>query len=318
MRVIEVTAFGDPEVLRVRQATDPVPGPDQVLIAVDVVEVIFLDTQLRAGWGQGFFPMRPPWIPGTGVAGTIHAVGEGVDSGRVGARVVARTGNEGAYAEQVVVGSDEATDVPEGLSLPLATAALHDAPLALDRLERAALGPGSRVLVTAAAGSLGQWFVPLAKAAGAYVVGAAGGAAKVQAVKEQGADLGVDYRDERWAQLAGGPFDIVFDGIGGQIGSDALRLTADGGMFFGHGSASGDFVANSVDGRAITRVGVDVPLDEADWRRHTVSALHLLAEGQVRPVIGQQVPFARAAEAHRAIADRTVIGKTVLTLRTPR
>src|SRR5450755_2801379 len=188
MRTVQVTDFGGPEVLQIREVPDPRPGPGQVLIDVDVVEVLFLDTQLRAGWGREFFPMRPPWIPGTGVAGRIIAVGDGVDMALLGVPVVARTGSEGAYAERVAVPADEAFAIPDDLDPAVATSALHDAPLALDRLERAALGSESRVLVTASAGSLGQWFVPLATAAGSFVVGAAGGAAKVAAVAALGAD----------------------------------------------------------------------------------------------------------------------------------
>jgi len=311
MKTVQVTRFGDLDVLQTRDAPDPWPGAGEVLIAVEVVEVLFLDTQLRAGWGQDFFPMRPPWVPGTGVAGTIRAVGDGVERQRVGTQVIARTGNEGAYAELVVVQSDEATGIPHGLDSAVATAALHDAALALDRLERAELDAGSRVLVTAAAGSRGQWLVPLAKETGAHVVGAAGGAAKTDAVHALGADLAVDYREPGWADAAGGPFNVVFDGAGGQIGRIALRLTADRGTFFGHGAASGDFAPIESE-RAITTIGVDVQLDEATWRRHTRSGLELLAAGRVTPIIGQRVPLAKAADAHEAMARRTVIGKSVL------
>lgn len=157
MRRVQVTRFGDPYVLQTADAPDPRPGAGEVLIAVEVIEVLFIDTQLRAGWGQDFFPMRPPWVPGTGVAGTIRAVGDGVQRQRVGTRVIARTGDEGAYAELVVVRSDEAAGIPDGLDSAVAAAALHDAPLALDRLQRARLDATSQVLVTAAAGSLGQW-----------------------------------------------------------------------------------------------------------------------------------------------------------------
>lgn len=312
MRTVEITRFGGPEVLEVRTAPDLQPGPGEVLIAVDYIEVLFLDTQLRSGWGQDFFPMRPPWVPGTGVAGTIAAVGDGVPADRVQARVIARTGDEGAYAEQVVVQADEAYHIPDGLGSTLATAALHDGVLALDRLERANLAPGSRVLVTAAAGSVGQWFVPLAKAAGAYVVGAAGGPVKTTAVTELGADLAVDYRQSDWPGAAGGGFDVVFDGVGGEIGRTALSLTAEGGHFFAYGAASGEFGATTAE-HGIEVVGVDVQLDDDTRRRLTLQGLEKLHAELVRPVIGQQVPLAQAAQAHQAIADRSVIGKSLLT-----
>lgn len=313
MRTVQITRFGGPEVLEPRTVPDPQPGAGQVLIAVRYVEVLFLDTQLREGWGTDYFPMRPPWVPGTGVAGTIAAIGEGVPAARVGTRVIARTGNEGAYAEQVVVDTDEAYDIPDGLDPARAAAALHDAVLALDRLERAALTPGSRVLVTAAAGSLGQWFVPLARSADAYVVGAAGGPIKTAAVGELGAQLAVDYRQDDWATAAGGGFDVVFDGVGGDIGRTALSLTADGGRFFAHGAASGEFAAITGE-RGITVIAVEVQLDDDAWRRHTRRGLELLAANRVQPAIGQQVPLIEAARAHRAIAERSVIGKSLLTV----
>ena len=203
--------------------------------------------------------------------------------------------------------------VPSGLDPAVATAALHDGVLALDRLEVAQLEPGSRVLVTAAAGSLGHWFVPLAKAADAHVVAAAGGERKAAAATDLGADVTVDYQHGDWTAAAGGPFDVVFDGAGGDVGSAALALTADGGMFFGHGAAGGAF-ATGTGARSVTVIGVERQLDEQTWRRHTERGLELLAKGVVRPVIGQRVPLKHASKAHAAMADRAVIGKTVLTL----
>lgn len=311
MRAMEVTHYGGPEVLRETSLPDPVPAAGEVRIRVRYAEVLFIDTQLRAGWGQEYFSVRPPWVPGTGVAGTIDAVGEGVPASRVGARVIARTDGRGGYAEFVAVPVEEAYDVPDGLDLAEATAALHDAVLALDRWERAKLTSDSRVLVTAAAGGLGHWFVPLAKAVGAHVVGAAAGPDKTAEVARLGADRAVDYRHEDWAAEAGTGFTVVFDGAGGPIGRTAMSLTADGGLFFAHGAASGEFGADR-DERGVTVIPVQVELSDAEWRRHTRRGLTLLAERQVRPTVGQRVPLADAARAHQLIAERRVIGKSLL------
>ncbi len=313
MHVVEISEFGGPEVLAKRVVPDPVVADGQVLVEVEFAEVLFIDTQLRAGWGQEFFPMRPPWVPGTGVAGRIRAVGEGVDAERIGTRVVARTGDAGAYAELVVIDAPEAIDIPECLDGAVATAALHDGVLALDRLERSPLGADSRVLVTAAAGSLGHWFVPLAKAAGAQVAGTAGGPHKRAAVAALGADVAVDYRRDDWADLAGGPFDVVFDGAGGAIGRAAFRLTRDGGTFHAYGAAAGEFGPTAAD-RGITVVGVEAQIASGTVHRHIRAGLDLLTRGLVRPVIGQRVPLDRAADAHAEIGDRAVIGKSVLTV----
>lgn len=302
MRTVIVTRFGGPEVLELRDVADPPVGPGQSVIEVEYAEVIFLDSQLRAGWGQAFFPMRPPFVPGMGVAGT---------SG--GRRVVARTSNDGGYAERVVVPAAEMIDIPRGVDSAEALAALHDGVLALDRLEHASLREGAHVLVTAAAGSLGHWFVPLAKAAGATVTGAAGGPAKVEAVRAMGADVAVDYRGHGWIDAAAGPFDVVFDGVGGEIGRTAYAATVDGGTFYAHGAASGDF-ATDESVRGITVVGVERSVDDENWRRLVRTGLGLIADGDVVPVIGQRVPLEEAGRAHEAMERRAVIGKTVLVI----
>jgi NADPH2:quinone reductase len=302
MRTVVVTQFGDPEVLQPREAPEPRIEPGEVLIDVQVIEVLFLDTQLRAGWGKDYFPMRPPFVPGTGVGGTAG-----------GRPVIARTGDEGAYAERVVVPVEEVFEVPASLDLAMALAALHDGVLALSELAQAQICAGSRVLATAAAGSTGHWFIPLAKAAGATVTGAAGGPAKVRAVRELGADVAIDYREPDWLDRAGGPFDVVFDGAGGELGRSALTHTADGGRFFAHGAASGEFAAQTGE-RGIELIGIDQKIGDDAWRRMIREGLALLAAGRVRPSIGQRVPLARAAEAHAAMQRREVIGKTILTV----
>lgn len=310
MRAVHAVRFGGPEELEAVEMPDPVPGPDQVLIDVSVAEVIFLDTQMRSGWAQDFFPVEPPFVPGTGVGGT-----------RGTHRVIARTGQFGGYAQRVALDPAEVYDVPDDLPLDVALAALHDGPTALSRLEAAAIRPGETVLVTAAAGSLGAWLIPLAKAAGATVVAAAGGARKLAQARAFGADATTDYSDATWADQArkavgGSRFDVVFDGAGGALGTAALAATHDGGRFFSYGAASGDFAdVASAAGREIVVVGIGDQLSPGRWRELTARALELLAAGEVRPVIGNTMPLERAADAHSAMADRSVIGKTVLTIR---
>ncbi|GAA2486276.1 hypothetical protein GCM10010406_23060 [Streptomyces thermolineatus] len=87
---MRVTAFGGPEVLVAGEAPDPVAGPGQVVVEVGFVPVVFVETQLRQGRSPGPPLPTPPYVPGGGVAGTVVAVGEGVDPERIGARVVTR------------------------------------------------------------------------------------------------------------------------------------------------------------------------------------------------------------------------------------
>jgi NADPH:quinone reductase len=321
MQVVHVTRFGGPEVLVAGAAPEPFAGPGQVVVAVSVAEVLFLDTQLRGGWGGEYFTLVPPYVPGTGVAGTVIGAGEGVDPGLLGRQVIARTGNTGGYAQRAVARADEVFEVPEAVGLREALASLHDGLMALRCVEKARIQPGERVLVGAAGGSLGTWLVPLAHAAGAHVIAAARGERKLELARGLGADVVVDYSEANWLErltevIGGAGIDVVFDGTGGPIGRAAFDLTARGGRFFAYGAASGDFAPihpHEADQRQVTVVGIqDDPLSSGDQRRLTLRALSEIATGRIRPVIGHTFPLEHATAAHTAIEARDVIGKTLL------
>jgi NADPH:quinone reductase len=192
MRVVRATRFGGPDVLAPGEAPDPEPGPSEMIIDVAVAEVLFLDTQLRAGWGREFFELELPFVLGEGVAGVVVSVGDGVDDGWVGRPVIAgmsRAGeyNGGGYAERALVAADAALAVPEGVELRDAIAALHDGLMGVSLVEKAALEPGDLVLVTAAGGSIAAWLLPLAARTGATVIAAARGEHKLALARERGA-----------------------------------------------------------------------------------------------------------------------------------
>ena len=178
--------------------------------------------------------MKPPYVPGTGVAGWVASIGEGVDPGWIGRRVVTDTG-DGGYAEQVVVPVESLIPVPDGLGLPEA-AALHDGRAALGLLRTTGVTAGEWVLVTAAGGGLGILLVQLAHAAGARVIGVARGKRKLDLALEMGAEVVLDAAEPGWPERAraatggAGP-DVVFDGVGGEVGRAAFAITARGGRF---------------------------------------------------------------------------------------
>ncbi|GAA1596137.1 zinc-binding dehydrogenase [Kribbella hippodromi] len=313
VRVVRVERFGGPEVLEAAEAPAGEAGAGEVVIDVAVAEVLFLDTQLRAGWGQEYFKLDLPFVPGAGVAGVASAVGDVVNNPLIGRRVIAGTGPVGTYAgggyaEQAVVPVDEVFPVPDGLELSTAIAALHDGATALEQLTQGQVQSGDRVLVTAAAGSLGSWLIPLLSATGATVIAAARGERKLRYAEELGADRVVDYSLPGWAdQLS--EVDVVFDGAGGAIGQAAYAATRSGGRFLGYGAASGDFTAPDRDD--VTTVGIFRP-EPAESRELTRRALDELARGKLTPTIGQTFPLAEAAAAHTAIQNRHALGKTLL------
>ncbi|MFE3452161.1 zinc-binding dehydrogenase [Nonomuraea sp. NPDC059194] len=302
MRIIEVTRFGGPEVLRAREVDDLVAGPGQVVVGVSAADVLAVEAQLRAGWGTEWFGTRPPFVPGTGVAGHVLSVGEGVDPSWLGRRVAAMV--SGGYAEQAVAEVDALVPVPDGLALPEAAALLQVGPAALSLIDAAELRPGARVLVTGAGGGLGLVLVELAAAAGAEVTALASGTAKRRRAELLGA--------EHTKGAGRGRFDVVFDGVGGEQGARAFELTERGGRFFAYGVAAGGPAV--VDVAEAERRGITVSgMEQVQFtpERFTRLAGRAFAAG-ITPTIGLAVPLDRAAEAHAAIEGRTLVGKAVL------
>jgi NADPH:quinone reductase len=324
MRAIQVRDFGPPDVLRLADLPDPVPGPDQVLIAAAACDVLFVDTMIRSGAGADYFPVRPPYVPGNGVGGTVVAVGESVSPQWLGQRVAAHTGGSGGtggYARLAMSDVENAVVVPDDVDLLAATAVLHDGTTALRVLEISGVRPGEWVLVLGAAGGMGILLVQLLTAQGAHVIGAARGPAKLEAVTRAGAAAAVDYGRPDWPAAvldAGGGTRpaVVLDGVGGAIGAAAFGLVADGGRFSAHGSPSGSFAGIDQEEARRRRVQVstirDLQYGAGDRSRLMKDILGHLAERRIAPLIGQTFPLAEAAKAHEAIEARRTVAKTLL------
>lgn len=305
MRAIQLSEFGPPEALVLTEVPDPQPGPGQVVVTMAAASIPFVDTHIRAGRGPTpAHRPRLPYIPGTGVGGE--------SDGRL---VVARVPN-GGYAELVAADVTALLPVPEGLSVIDAMALLGDGRTALLIANAAKPAPDEWVLVEAAGGGVGSLLVQLAKSAGARVVAAASGKAKLDLAAKLGADLTVDYTEAGWTDVVRGKtggIDLVFDGIGGNIGTEALSLVSPGGRFLMHGLASGEQTEVPADTKA-NIIGFGA-IQATPEQLHDLSrqALAEAAAGRLRPTVGQTFPLARAADAHRAIENRTTLGRTLLT-----
>ncbi|MFE2967653.1 zinc-binding dehydrogenase [Streptomyces sp. NPDC059340] len=321
MRAVQVKEFGGPEVLVPVELPDPVPGPGEVVIDVAYVDTIFVETQVRTGWGREWFRVAPPYVPGGGVSGVVGALGAGVPDEWLGRRVTSSV--TGSYAERAVAAVSALTVVPDALDLRSAAALVHDGVTATGLLELTAVGPTDRVLVLGASGGMGTLLVQLAHEREARVIGVARGDAKLDLVRDLGADDVVDATRDDWVSAArkmlGGAVegaDVVLDGVGGDLGAAALPLTADGGRFSAHGAASGGF--SPLDTEEAARRGIqlfgiaDVQFGPADLRRFTSDVFAAAAAGRLRPVIGEVFPLGRAAQAHAAIEGRGLVGKVVL------
>jgi NADPH2:quinone reductase len=319
MRAIQVASFGGPEVLTPTDLPDPEPGPGQVVVGLAAADVIFLDTLLRSGWGQDFFPVPLPYVPGHGGAGTVLRTGEGVDPALTGRRVVARI-PYGGYAERAVADLDRVVPVPDDLPFEVAAGLLHDGATALNLDRLGSPDKDEWVLVTAAAGGAGTLLVQLAVDAGARVVAAASSAEKRALAASLGADVTVDYTRDGWPDevraATGGGAALAFDGAGGALGTSTVDALADGGRLVTYGTSDG-FAAP--DPAILARRGIRFlqpllagPPPNAVVRDLLTEALDLAVGGHLRPVIAATLPLDRAADAHRALAARSVAGKSLL------
>ncbi|MEW2070158.1 zinc-binding dehydrogenase [Streptomyces sp. NPDC007346] len=322
MLSVVMEEFGGPEVLRARCVEDPVPGPGQLLVDVAYASVTFVETQVRSGNGPFGRPSLPR-VPGNGVGGRVVAVGPGADPSLVGTTVVTTTGGEGGYAERALARADEVVPVPPGLDLKDAVALLADGRTALLLFRQAEIKPGEKVLVEAAAGGVGSLLVQLAVHSGARVIGAARGERKAELVVSLGAAF-VDYSQEQWLrqvrETAGGDLDVVFDGVGGAIGTAAAGALGTGGRISLYGMASGadaELDEDDLAARQIRTLGLFAGPGPAVTHAYIGEALRLAADGVLRPVVGQVFPLASAAEAHAAIEARTTLGKTLLAVGEP-
>jgi NADPH:quinone reductase len=320
VKAVVMREFGAPAVLRREEVPDPSAGEGEVIIAVEFASVTFVETQIRAGAppSKAMLPELPA-VLGNGVGGTVIEIGAGADPALRGRLVVTALGGRGGYAERAVASAGGLIDLPDGVGLQDATALLADGRTALGLIELARLGAGDTVLVEAAAGGVGTLLVQLARAAGARVVALAGQDRKLAVVRDLGADVVIDYSDERWPALVrdtAGQVDVVFDGVGGDIGLAAFGLLGAGGRFCPFGMASGSFTPVTPDlvkERDVTMLR-GAPPDAGRLTALSRAALAEAAAGRIRPVIGQEFGLSEAAGAHEAIESRSTIGKTLLTV----
>jgi NADPH2:quinone reductase len=322
MRVIECRAYGPPEDLVVAERETPTPGPGEVRVRVEAAGVNFVDALFVSGAYQVRIP--PPFVPGNEIAGTVDALGEGVETLAVGERVMAQFGI-GAFAEAVVVPADRLARIPDGVEASAAAAFQLTYATALYALrERGGLRAGETVLVLAAAGGVGSAAVDVAKALGARVIAAAAGADKLATARALGADATVDYETEdvktRVRELTDGRgADVVVDPVGGPYSEPAVRATAWEGRFLVIGFAAGEIPRiplNLALLRGCSIVGVDWGAlsreRPAETRPVTETLAAWLGEGRIRPHVSRSWPLTEAGAALRAVLDRQVHGKAVL------
>ena len=325
MRAIVCTAYGPPDVLRLRDVPKPIPKDDEVLIRIRATTVSAADCELRrfdfAPWlwvpVRLAFGIRRPRRPvlGQELAGDVEAVGRSVKAFSAGDRVFAATGiGLGAYAEYICLREQPRTGaiatMPANLGYEEAAAVPYGGGEALQFLRKANVRSGQRVLVNGAGGSFGSFAVQLAKALGAHVT-AVDAAPKLEMLRTLGADRVIDYAQEDFTD---GPetYDVIFDVVRGTPSGRMVRsLTKDGWLVM----ANPGFL-QIVRARWATRgSGKHVSIAGSGGTSEDLAYLKGLVEaGQLRPVIDRRYPLEQMVEAHRYVETGQKLGNVVITV----
>jgi NADPH2:quinone reductase len=325
MRAVLCTAFEGIKSLSIGEAAEPRPKPDEVLIDVHAASVSYMDYLMISGGYQ----MRPPlpYVPGTDAAGVVVAVGSKVDRFRPGDRVTCG-GWYGGFAEQMTAKAGRTSRLPDNVDFGVGSTLLHIYLTAYYSLvQRGRVEPGETVLVTGASGGVGLACVELAHLLGARVIAAVGSDAKASIVRDYGADEVINYssedvRDRVKALTAGEGIDVCIDNVGGSLFGTLARLMRWNGRLLPVGFAGGEvpslpmnlpLLKNYSIVGVFTGAWADRFPDESSRAADVVLAW--VSEGKLRPRIDRVLPLERAAEAMRAIENRSVAGRIVLQAR---
>jgi NADPH:quinone reductase-like Zn-dependent oxidoreductase len=323
-----VTRPGAPEVLQPLVSTLPEPGPGQVRVRVLAAGVSYGDVMMRRGHVPG--SPKQPYAPGYDLVGEVEALGAGVKTVEIGARV-AYIGARGGYTQFVNLTAADLVPVPDGLDPVVAGAVVLNYVTAYQLLHRAArVKSGQSVLVQAAAGGVGTALLELGREAGLTLYGTAS-AGKFDTVRHLGATA-LDYQAEdvpaRVRELSGGGVNAAFDGVGGASFSRSYAALSPGGRLVvygfgpavsrgGRGALASSFLQLGAltlrpDGRRVGFHFVD-PARHQVWIRGDLGAIFaLLGEERIKPLIFARMPLGSAAEAHRMLEAGEVRGKIVL------
>ncbi|MEO0821462.1 MAG: alcohol dehydrogenase family protein [Pseudomonadota bacterium] len=341
MSGVVLTGHGGPEVLAYRSDL-PVPRPaaGEVVVRVGAAGVNNTDINTRTGWyskGDGDAedaswtgkPLTFPRIQGADICGTIAAVGDGVDAGRIGERVLIEPclreaegqvlqkawyiGSEcdGGFAEFARVASRHAYRIERGLSDAEWASFPCSYSTAENMLTRAAVGAGETVLVTGASGGVGSATVQLARARGARVV-AVTSASKAGALTALGADATVERDADYKAALGRDSVDIVVDLVGGPAWPSLLDLLRPGGRYAVAGAIAGPIVPldlRTLYLKDLSFFGCTVLEPEVFG-----NLVKRIEAGQIQPLVAATYPLREIAEAQAAFQTKGHTGKIVLSV----
>ena len=321
IKAIRIEKQGGPEVMTLEEIDLPEPGAGQITIRHGAIGLNYIDTYHRSG----LYPLKLPSGIGLEAAGTVEAVGPGVDNIQTGDRVAYGMGPVGAYAEAanvpamtVVKLTDDVAD-ETGAAMMLKGITAHYLLHSTYPVQR-----GDTILFHAAAGGVGLIVGQWAKYLGATVIGTVGSEAKAELARAHGYDHVINYSEENVAErvkeiTAGKMLPIVYDGVGKDTFETSLDCLAPRGLLASFGSASGpveNFDLGLLNARGslfVTRPSMMHYLlspEEIAWR--TGDLVDVVSKGIVKIEVNQKYDLADTVQAHRDLESRKTTGSTVL------
>jgi NADPH:quinone reductase-like Zn-dependent oxidoreductase len=317
VKAVAIEAYGSPDGLTVIDVPEPVPGAGQVVVAAEAIGVGGVDAVIRRGTlaGYGFAEGH---IPGSEVAGTVTAAGDGVDPSWIGRRVWAFTGTGGGYVERAGVPVASIVPLPANLSAVDAVTLGGSGVVAHFGLAHAHFAAGESVLVRGAAGSIGIMAVQLAARAGAGTVAVTtSSAGRGERLRKLGATHVLD-------RAGGGDapegYDVIIDVVAGpDLPSFLTRLNPNGRMVavgVVAGQPPADFgmtlIAAFRKSLSFATFSSDT-VPEAGRRAVRVAQFAEAARGELETVVHELLPLEQAALAHHKMDAGEVFGRIVLT-----
>lgn len=320
MRAAVYEAYGDPDVVEIREIAKPVPGPGEVLVRVHATSVTSGDARLRAfdipplfrlparfmlGW-----PKPKNAVLGFEFAGTVEAAGPGVTKFRAGDRVFGAQVNGGHAEYRTIREAGAIALMPDTMSFTDAAALPFGGNTALHFLRKAKLAAGQSILINGGSGCVGSYAVQLARHFGADVTAVTSGT-NAEFVTALGAARIIDYTHTDIARLPD-RVDIVFDTVGTLTFASAAHLIAPRGTYIAGVMSPADIWPMlwppARHGRTI------IGGEAADTAANMETLAKLAVSGAIRPVIGRTFPFEQIREAYAYVDSRRKRGAAVLTI----
>ncbi len=322
MKAILCSQYCQPDDLVLADVPEPVAEPGQAVIAIKSAALNFFDILMI----QGKYQIKPPFpfSPSAEIAGVVESIGAGVSRVKVGDRVIASCGHNGAR-EKIALPADSLVKIPDSLDFDRAAGIIIIYGTALHALEdRAGLKGGETIAVLGAAGGTGLAACELGRLMGAKVIACASSEEKLEFAKAHGAELTLNYAKEDLKEglrrLTGGKgVDVVFDPVGGTYAEAALRSIAWEGRFLVIGFAAGDIPKMPLN-LALLK-GCDIRgVFWGQWARlnpdknqaNLEKLVKWTAEGKLSSHVDRTFPLAQTADALKVLAGRKAMGKVIL------